>query len=188
MIILAFDPSTKTGWVALEWSKHMPFNKYEVLGFGTINVSKLRGLSRLEAVYNQVQAIYSEMCPDVMAIEGYAHGQFSSVTAMVEVGTMLRFALRDTVPFVEVSPTSIKKFVSGSGTSSKNKIMLEVYKQWAFEGSDDECDAFGLAMFLSAFYFHKDMKINKTSLAALSKWRTDNPDEEKRLQLIAKTF
>ncbi|MCX5318137.1 hypothetical protein [Streptomyces sp. NBC_00154] len=45
-----------------------------------------------------------------------------------------------------VAPTSVKKFVTGSGRADKDKMLLAVYMRWQFEAPNhDVADAYTLA-------------------------------------------
>jgi crossover junction endodeoxyribonuclease RuvC len=48
---------------------------------------------------------------------------------------------------IVVAPTRLKKFISGTGTAKKEMILKDVFRIWQYDAkSDDEADAFGLAM------------------------------------------
>lgn len=105
-----------------------------------------------------------------LVIEGYGVSRFNPIP-MVSIGHTIRFSAAVIgVPFIEIPPTSLKKFVTGSGKGSKKeKIMLEVYKRWGYEGTNDECDAFAVAMFFLAMFHEMDMpKVNLDALPAVT--------------------
>ena len=53
---------------------------------------------------------------------------------------------RASIRLLIVPPSTLKKFVTGSGVAPKNKMMLGVYKKWGVEfETDDEADAYALA-------------------------------------------
>lgn len=55
-----------------------------------------------------------------------------------------------------VSPTTLKKYVTGSGKSPKSIIVREVHRKWGVEvANDDEADAVGLARLCGAFFDSK---------------------------------
>lgn len=85
----------------------------------------------------------------LVAIEGLAFMARNS-TALVQLSG-LNYLLREKlyslgIPFVIVTPTSLKKFITGKGNVAKEMMLLETYKRFnvSFE-SNDLCDAFGLA-------------------------------------------
>jgi Holliday junction resolvasome RuvABC endonuclease subunit len=89
-----------------------------------------------------------------VAIEGYAFGsQMANMAG--ELGGVVRMTLWEAFsqaypnakqPFV-VAPTSLKKYVAGKGAGvSKSQMMLQVYKKWGVEYTDDNgADSYGLA-------------------------------------------
>lgn len=85
-------------------------------------------------------------------IEGYSYASNDANASLLrEYGGLLRWALIENGnEIVEVSPSSLKKFVCGSGGSAKNPVkkehmMAHAHKRWGVMFStSDECDAFGL--------------------------------------------
>ena len=86
----------------------------------------------------------------LVAIEGYSFGSFSGRERLGEWGGVLRLALyRAGFKYVEVPPTSLKKFVTGKGNAKKNTMLMAVYKKWGVECADDnQGDAYSLAQFI----------------------------------------
>jgi Holliday junction resolvasome RuvABC endonuclease subunit len=69
------------------------------------------------------------------------------------------------IPYIEISPNGLKKFVTGKGSGKKEVIMLEAYKRWGIEGTNDEVDAYCLAMVGLAYHGHITMpKVNMEAL------------------------
>lgn len=50
------------------------------------------------------------------------------------------------IPFLEVAQMTLKKFATGTGTAKKSDMAVSAWKKHKFEGSEDEVDAFWLAM------------------------------------------
>lgn len=158
MIIVGIDPSlTHTGWVIMEDGL--------VLGSGVIK-SKSQGdtyLAEVERIVKIVNMIFmkitfycndKERKPDLVVIEGLAFMARNS-TALVQLAGLsyqIRIQLAHLeIPFVIIAPTSLKKFITGSGRGDKNLMLMNVYKNYGFEASDDnECDAYSLAVVGSA--------------------------------------
>jgi Holliday junction resolvasome RuvABC endonuclease subunit len=90
---------------------------------------------------------------EAIAIEGYAFGsQMANMAG--ELGGMIRLALFDKYRFqteeaafpLVVPPTSLKKYITGKGRVDKNQVLLQVYKKWGVEFTDDNAaDSYGLA-------------------------------------------
>jgi Holliday junction resolvasome RuvABC endonuclease subunit len=105
------------------------------------------GFRRLQLIAKGVHNTVSEWKPDSVLIEGYAIGNRFTRTEMVECGTVVRMALHQLgLKWYEVSPTSLKKWVAGSGKADKKKMAEAVEQRWGFCSKyDDIVDAFALA-------------------------------------------
>lgn len=83
------------------------------------------------------------------AIEGFSMGNKQGSSKSIEIGAvgmMARVELwRAGIPFLEVPPSTLKKWISGKGNAEKNLMLREVLKRWGFEAeNDDAADAFAL--------------------------------------------
>jgi Holliday junction resolvasome RuvABC endonuclease subunit len=91
---------------------------------------------------------------DLVVMEGYANAAKFGREVAGELGGVVKLAVWDVLlhePLI-VPPTSLKKFVSGSGGAKKNTMLLHVYRKWGQEFSDDnQADAFALEMFGLAY-------------------------------------
>lgn len=115
-------------------------------------VPKMRGLPRLAELKKFVQRATLAPHPFV-AIEGYAFSQVNQAHAMGELGGMIRMHLWESgIPFIEVGPMTLKKFVTGMGNSKKNLMISNVLKKWGYDAKDDnDADSYSLAQFLRAY-------------------------------------
>jgi Holliday junction resolvasome RuvABC endonuclease subunit len=143
---LGIDASiAQTGFAVMECSKAAPSPR--VVHTQTAMPSSTwpwhQRLSLLAGAMNDLLAGYS---PEIVILEGYGFRSFNAIPA-VEAGTVLRYFLCQANRVWGVCPpTSLKKFVTGSGKAEKNKMLLAVYKQWKVEAENDhEADAIGLA-------------------------------------------
>lgn len=90
--------------------------------------------------------------PDLVVFEDLAQSRNMSFAKEIAGMTyMIRAELdADDVPYVVVSPTSLKKFVVGTAGSAKNKVtkelvIKEIYKRFSVDVSDNnQADAVGL--------------------------------------------
>ena len=82
--------------------------------------------------------------PSIICIEGYSLGSVGNKEALISVGTIIRYFLRQLgYAWVTVAPTQIKKYCHAK---EKKMIIKEVYKRWGFDtDSDDIADAYVLA-------------------------------------------
>lgn len=124
---LLMPPGGKEPWAEL-WT---PPAKLDYLDRGSYQAERL--LRLIEALR-----------PKLVAIEGYSLGSTNGAEPLITVGTIIRYFLRQSgVPFVDVAPSRLKKFV---GAQKKEEIRLAVYKRWGYEHeSNDVLDAYVLA-------------------------------------------
>lgn len=147
LTVLGVDPSlTCTALVVVRGS--------EVLARGCIE-SKPKNFStqihRYDFMRESLLCFIDEHMPDFAAVEGYSFGSRGQQHSIAEWGGLLRWTLWSAdVPYREVPPATLKKFVTGAGNADKALVLREVFKRWGFNARDDnEADAFGLAMIIS---------------------------------------
>jgi Holliday junction resolvasome RuvABC endonuclease subunit len=89
----------------------------------------------------------------------------------IELGGILRFILwQEGIPYRVVSPSVVKKFVTGTGAAKKELMMMEVFKRWAYSSSvNDEADAFALAQ-LGLAAHQCAVNCTKPMLAVAQEW------------------
>lgn len=120
--------------------------------------TKLKGMPRLDLLLNYIIDIYNNN-QDIVgtAMEGYSYTQnSSSASGLHELGGLLKYTIwKMKKELIIVAPTSVKKFVLGTGQAEKNKMMLGIYKKWGKEfENDDIADSFAIAK-ISYHYFGK---------------------------------
>lgn len=144
--ILAFDQSlTSTGVCVLA-------NNYRMSD--TLTPKDLKGIPRLSWFSNQVRLLLEQTKPVAVVMEGYSFGsKFSQPHSLGELGGVIKLVINDwaesspSTAFYLIPPTTLKKFVSGKGTSKKQEVLMHIYKRWGIEFSDDnKADAFALAL------------------------------------------
>jgi len=116
------------------------------------------GVERLLSVYQHLFNMFSET-NDVahICMEGYSAASKFGREQAGELGAIVKLAIYDyfdrfnddygdlRYPTI-IQPTSLKKFVTGTGNAKKNNMLLAVYKKWGFETNDDNlADAYSLA-------------------------------------------
>jgi crossover junction endodeoxyribonuclease RuvC len=138
MRILALDLSlTGTGWALWE----------NGLSFGTLEMKKLTGMARFDAIVNRVLLLAEGS--SLIIMEGLSFGS-NDPSAQERAG--LAFTIRYKLwqagkSFKIVAPTSLKKFVTGKGNAPKEMVIKEVFKRWDIDaGNNNEADAIGLLM------------------------------------------
>lgn len=138
MRYVGIDPSTRTGLVILD--KHGELiNAEEITAEGT---DPGRMVDIIEQISQQLEL------GDIIAIEGFSHGsKGAAVDVQYGIGWGIRMDIyNQNTSYVEVSPSGLKKFASGKGTTSKDNLVLPIFKRWGFEhASDNVRDAYVLA-------------------------------------------
>jgi len=103
---------------------------------------KCKGMERLVLIRNEVLALR----PEFVVLEGYSFGSRGRALFNIgELGGVIRMALweRD-IPFLEVSPSALKKYATGKGNAPKDAVLATAIRN-DFEGSNnDEADAWWL--------------------------------------------
>ena len=144
MKVLGLDASlTGTGYCLLDSG--------EVARVGTLK-TKLRGVERLIEIRKQLGAILEGADTgsglSLVCLEGYSYGsQGRAVYNIGELGGVIRCMFHDLwIEWVEVAPSTLKKFACGKGNVKKDQVMLHVYKRWGYTAPDNNvADAYVLA-------------------------------------------
>lgn len=117
-----------------------------------------------ESIMEKIDEVCGNKNPDLVAIEGLA---FLSVgTSLVQLAGLnyLTRVLLDEFDwkFVIIAPTTLKKFVTGSGRGEKDMMTMSIYKNYGFEAQDNNVsDAFGLSACAMALLGKPLIKMNK---------------------------
>lgn len=84
-----------------------------------------------------------------VVLEGYAYSKNNRAHSLGELGGVLRLAILDSgLSSYVVTPSALKKFVSGKGNIAKDQMTKEVFKRFGVDvGNDNEADAAALAVF-----------------------------------------
>lgn len=119
------------------------------------------GVERLDEIQRHlistIESFLSLGTVEDVAMEGYAYGREFGVAQSGELGGAVKLALyrmkdigKGQHPMI-VAPTTLKKYVTGKGTGvQKNQMLLNVYKKWGVEFTDDNAaDSYGLAHLVS---------------------------------------
>jgi crossover junction endodeoxyribonuclease RuvC len=138
-------------------------------GFYTeVYKSDKRGIDRLRDIQAHVMNWLFEFDNIVdVAMEGYAFGS-QMANMLGELGGMVKLTLLDhgIYPLI-VPPTNLKKYATGKAQGvGKSQILLQVYKTWGVEFTDDNAaDSYVLAKIASgeAKYVYQKETIEKLS-------------------------
>jgi len=141
MKIVGIDASlTSTGVAVFDNSK-------EIAIFTKAITTDLIGVERLSFVQ---QKIFNEVDPpgecDLIVLENYAFAKAEKAHQTGELGGVLRLMFHHHgIPWIVAAPTQVKKFATGEGKATKEKIAVACYKHWGVEfNTNDEADAYVL--------------------------------------------
>lgn len=83
-------------------------------------------------------------------MEGYSFGigRMGQTFSLGELGGVVKAYLHNNgFVWSSIPPTSLKKFITGKGGAKKEQMLLQTYKRYGVEFSDNNlCDAFGLSV------------------------------------------
>ena len=143
-MIMGIDPALcHTGIVILN-EKGKIENNYVIK-------SKLMGVDRIREIVKKIREIINIFDVKHIVIEGYSYGSTWNMKSILElaelVGSIKVLCHKIGLKPVIVAPSTLKKFITGKGNTKKNQVLKFVYKNYKLDfSSDDEADAFGLAM------------------------------------------
>jgi crossover junction endodeoxyribonuclease RuvC len=109
---------------------------------------------------------------DIVFIEQYAYGANGQITRIAELGGILRYRMfiergLGYERLFEVSPSTLKKFITGKGNVPKAIVVKELFKRYGFDTNDDnEADACTLALIGKALTYEDITKLPKYQIEA----------------------
>lgn len=147
-IVVGVDPSlTASGVIILQDGQMITEKVIKSKPAGDRPVDEVRRI--WDIVDRIMEHVLANGYPKIVAIEGLAFmaRNTSALVQLAGLNYLLRneLSIRD-IPFIIVTPSTLKKFVTGHGNSQKDVMMLETYKRFGVSFMDNNaCDAFGLA-------------------------------------------
>ena len=164
MRFVGIDPSTKTGFVALD-SHGNVLRAKELTGVGSKDPKRMVTL-----IHEVMQHIKED---DYICIEGFSYGsKGKGIGFQFGLGYGIRNMLFvRKINCIDVSPGQLKKFGCGKGNAGKDELAVGIYKNFGFEHSSDNVrDAYVLAQIGRALKFNKvDYKYQKEVIEAITK-------------------
>lgn len=136
---VGIDPSGETGMVILDKDGNY------LDGFEIAPVAANKTVKICEIVEEIMENLENG---DVITIEGFSFGsKGKGVDFQFGLGHAIRLELyRSDIKWIEVTPTQVKKFATGKGTTKKENMILPIMRHWKFEHeSNNVRDAFVLA-------------------------------------------
>ncbi|MYX21983.1 hypothetical protein GTY77_18235 [Streptomyces sp. SID8380] len=136
---IGIDPSGETGMVLLDRNGNY-LDGFEILSNQSNKTAKICEI--VEDIMDNLEF------DDVIAIEGFSFGsRGKGIDFQFGLGHAIRLELyRQNMKWTEVTPTQVKKFATGKGTTKKENMILPIMRHWNFEhDSNNVRDAFVLA-------------------------------------------
>lgn len=113
----------------------------------------LTGPARLMCIRDDVLAALPVLHP-LVVVEGYAYGRHNQAHQLGELGGVIRLALWEAgIPYVEVPPSTLKKYATGRGNAGKDEVLAAAIRRLGYDGHDNnEADALWLRAMGCAAY------------------------------------
>lgn len=129
----------------------------------------LRGVVRLDAIARNVQELCRQTAAELCVLEGYSFASQYKAAPMGELGGCVRFLLyRLGIPFVDVPPSTLKKYATGKGNSPKDAMIAAAIRRFGFPGCDNnEADAYLLWCLARHAYQHPIAGVPQLQAAAI---------------------
>ena len=104
------------------------------------------GMPRLHWILDQLKQTVIIVTPKLVVMEDLAFAAHDREHQRAGLAYLVRYFLWSAkIPYILVAPTSLKKFVTGSGKAEKSMMLMDVYKRWGIEAkNDNEADAYAL--------------------------------------------
>lgn len=155
-IILACDPGyDRLGIACMSGSVHAP----ELIFSTCLTTNKSDPMEkRLASLFADIEDIYAQHSPTVLALETLFFKQTNAKTALAVAGVrgmLLTFAGLRNMQVIEHSPQQIKLAVTGYGASQKEEVMRmtrRLIPNISAAALDDEYDAVALSICALASY------------------------------------
>lgn len=148
MRILGIDPgSTRAGFGFVE----SVGTKVKLLDCGLLKVLSKEPHLRLEELAKSYDLLLKKEKPDLVALEKLFF--MKNIKTGMEVaqarGVLMLVTAQNKVPFIEIAPTEVKRFIAGSGNADKKSVEKMVCKICNIDeivGPDDISDAIAIAI------------------------------------------
>lgn len=122
---------------------------------------------RFETILDVLGDVIDKISPELVICE-YPFNIQGNARILVEMFGVVRYhCLRDSIPFVVLPQTKIKKYVTGSGKAEKSDMRMQVFKEYNLDLSEDEADSFWIAHMGMTFLYGSDKKFRQESIDAM---------------------
>ena len=121
-MFFGIDPGSRlTGWGAVK----VEGNRYSLGDCGVISVSEKKPLSeRLQQIFEQLNELLEQHNPQMVFLESIFHHKYARSALVLghARGVALLAAQLRNCPIGEISPTEVKKAVTGRGRADKEQV------------------------------------------------------------------
>lgn len=178
-VVLGLDVSTSTGWA---------LSGPGILQYGSWKTPPQEGnrFERWDYYAKNLTEMLIVEDPDFAVIEGYGYANRFTLVPLVEIGSLLREVLtRYNVPWVEVPPTTLKAYATGSGSAKKKHMLKAAETLLGVTTKDhDACDALWLAQFGQHLLGSEPLGMPMKSHSTVRSWkRVHRKDTQLQLAL-----
>lgn len=144
----------------------------------TIKGPASAGDKRLLQIVNHLTYIHGESPINLAVIEDIpTHAHAAGVTAMVH-GAVRVMLMRENIPYVLVTPATLKAFATGKGNANKTDMAVAALKRAGREFADDnQCDAWWLRQAALHRYGTPEFPLPAAQVARLDKVAWPQPLE-----------
>lgn len=123
----------------------------KLIRYGVIRTAKeCPESSRLVTIFTEIDKVIREVNPDLVAIEKLFFYQMANTIAIAQArGVVLLALCQNNIPFIELTPSEVKKEITGNGKAKKKDIQVAVSKILSLPQlikPDDAADAVGMAI------------------------------------------
>ena len=178
-VILGIDPGTNyMGYGVLGVKGKTPY----MIAMGILDMHRMTDpYLRLGRIFERVQGLATEYCPDEMAIEAPFFGK--NVQSMLKLGraqgVAIAAAMSRQVPVTEYEPRSIKLAITGNGGASKEQVSAMLCRILAIPPSDlpktlDSTDALAAAL---CHFYESSKPISATKSSSWKDFIRQNTDK-----------
>jgi Holliday junction resolvasome RuvABC endonuclease subunit len=106
---------------------------------------------RIVSIFDELVLIIEKFPPFIVCMEGLSFSSSGQATLdLAGLHFYIRIFLYSNYPgeFYVIPPTTLKKFVTGTGRCQKNLMLLKTYKRFGVEFTDDNlCDSYCLSRY-----------------------------------------
>lgn len=152
MISVGLDLSlVSSGFAIIEDGKVLASGVIKSKPSGDLPVNETKRIVKIaEELVQKIDEFCPNQNPDLVCIENLAFmaRNTSALTQLAGLAHLVRTLLVEFGwDYCLVAPSSLKKFITGSGKADKDQMLMAVYKNYGFESlNSDVCDAYSLAV------------------------------------------